>query len=109
MEVDDSTVAASSSTGLFVFNLLLTVGTLTALVLEWLPLPLVFMTSFAVALVVNHPDPQAQRDLLTRHGSPAMLMVALILAAGSSPGSFASRGCSPLSVRRSSPPCRTRS
>ena len=64
------------------FNTCLTMATLVALVLELLPLPLVFMTAFAIALVVNHPDPQAQRAQLEGHGSHAMLMVALILAAG---------------------------
>ena len=67
---------------LFGFNVLLTVTALAAMVFEWLPLPLVFMTAFAVALVVNHRSPQAQRDQLAKHGSHAMLMVALILAAG---------------------------
>ena len=67
---------------LFGFNVLLTVSALVAMVFEWLPLPLVFMTAFAVALLVNHPSPQAQRDQLAKHGSHAMLMVALILAAG---------------------------
>ena len=49
---------------LFGFNVLLTVTALAAMVFEWLPLPLVFMTAFAVALVVNHRSPQAQRDQL---------------------------------------------
>ena len=47
-----------------------------------LPLPIIFMTAYAVALVVNCPAPQAQRDQLVRHAGPAMTMVGLILAAG---------------------------
>ena len=65
-----------------VFNALLTGATLAALVLEPLPPPVVFICAFAVALLVNHPHPGAQTAQLARHGSHAMSMVALILAAG---------------------------
>ncbi len=64
------------------FNALLTGATLAALVFEPLPPPVVFICAFAVALLVNHPHPRAQSEQLLRHGSHAMSMVALILAAG---------------------------
>ena len=64
------------------FNALLTGATLAALVLGPLPPPVVFICAFAVALLVNHPQPAAQSEQLARHGSHAMSMVALILAAG---------------------------
>ena len=64
------------------FNALLTGATLAALVLAPLPPPVVFICAFAVALLVNHPQPAAQSEQLARHGSHAMSMVALILAAG---------------------------
>ena len=64
------------------FNALLTGATLAALVLGPLPPPVVFICAFAVALLVNHPQPAAQSEQLARHGSHAMAMVALILAAG---------------------------
>ena len=73
---------APSRTRLLAFNASLTTITLVALVLEWIPQPVVFMIAFALALAVNHPTPQAQREALARHGAPAMLMVALILSAG---------------------------
>ena len=63
-------------------NALLTGATLAALVLGTLPPPVVFICAFAVALLVNHPQPAAQSEQLARHGSHAMAMVALILAAG---------------------------
>ena len=72
----------AASTGRFAANAVLTVVTILALVLELLPLPVVFMVAFVVALLVNHPDPATHRQVLDRHGSPAMLMVALVLAAG---------------------------
>ncbi len=64
------------------FNALLTGATLAALVLAPLPPSVVFICAFAVALLVNHPQPAAQSEQLARHGSHAMSMVALILAAG---------------------------
>ena len=64
------------------FNAALTAATLAALVLAPLPPPVVFICAFAVALLVNHPQPAAQSEQLARHGSHAMSMVALILAAG---------------------------
>ena len=64
------------------FNLGLTVVTLAALVLEFLPLPIIFMVAYALALVMNHRGATAQSEQLVRHGSHAMQMVALILAAG---------------------------
>ncbi len=64
------------------FNALLTAATLAALVLAPLPPPVVFICALAVALLVNHPQPAAQSEQIARHGSHAMSMVALILAAG---------------------------
>ncbi len=66
----------------FAFNVVLTVLALVGLVQAVLPLPIIFMTAYAVALVVNCPAPDAQREQLVRHAGPAMTMVGLILAAG---------------------------
>ena len=45
---------------LFWFNLLLTIITITALVKVWLPLPIIFMVGFAIAVLVNYPKPHDQ-------------------------------------------------
>ncbi len=74
--------AASVPRWRFVFNVVLTVLALVGLVQAVLPLPIIFMTAYAVALVVNCPAPDAQREQLVRHAGPAMTMVGLILAAG---------------------------
>ena len=66
----------------FWFNALLTLATLTALVVEILPLPVVFLVACAIALVVNFPDARAQRERLEAHGHAAMVMVTTVLAAG---------------------------
>jgi citrate-Mg2+:H+ or citrate-Ca2+:H+ symporter, CitMHS family len=66
----------------FWFNALLTLATLAALVVEILPLPVVFLVACAIALVVNFPDAGAQRERLEAHGRAAMVMVTTVLAAG---------------------------
>lgn len=66
----------------FWFNAALTVATLTALVMEILPLPVVFLLACAIALVVNFPDARQQRERLEAHGHAAMVMVTTVLAAG---------------------------
>ena len=79
-----STIAAprSRSSGLWLFNAALTVTTLAALFSEVIPLALVFMIASAVALVVNYPSSNEQRERLTSHGAAAMMMVTTIFAAG---------------------------
>jgi CitMHS family citrate-Mg2+:H+ or citrate-Ca2+:H+ symporter len=67
---------------LWIFNALLTIVTLAALVIEALPLPVVFLIACAVALLVNYPDAHEQRERLTAHGSAAMVMVTTVIAAG---------------------------
>lgn len=69
-------------TPLWFFNAALTVITITALFAEVVPLAVIFIVASAIALVVNYPDPRAQRDRLTAHGSAAMMMVTIIFAAG---------------------------
>jgi CitMHS family citrate-Mg2+:H+ or citrate-Ca2+:H+ symporter len=46
------------------------------------PLALVFMIASALALIVNYPDANEQRERLTSHGAAAMMMVTTIFAAG---------------------------
>jgi len=67
---------------LLIFNAILTLVTLVLLVMETLPLAVIFLIACAVALVVNFPDAHEQRDRLTAHGSSAMVMVTTVLAAG---------------------------
>ena len=82
----ESAAAASQSgrsfSGLWFFNAALTAVTLAVLFTELVPLALVFMIASAIALVVNYPNSQQQRERLTGHGEAAMLMVTTIFAAG---------------------------
>ena len=67
---------------LWYFNAVLTALALAVLFTELVPLALVFMIASAIALVVNYPSSQQQRERLTSHGEAAMLMVTTIFAAG---------------------------
>jgi citrate-Mg2+:H+ or citrate-Ca2+:H+ symporter, CitMHS family len=64
------------------FNLLLTGALLVALVLELMPLPVLFVIAFTIALLVNHPGWEAQQALLERHGRSVVLVTTMIFAAG---------------------------
>jgi CitMHS family citrate-Mg2+:H+ or citrate-Ca2+:H+ symporter len=80
--VQEHTVAAERLPRFFWFNAALTVATLAALVVETLPLPVVFLLACAIALVVNFPNAHTQRERLEAHGHAAMAMVTTVLAAG---------------------------
>lgn len=67
---------------LFLFNLLLTVGALTALVTKSVPLPAVFVIALPIALLVNYPNVKLQQARITAHGHVAILMISIIFAAG---------------------------
>jgi citrate-Mg2+:H+ or citrate-Ca2+:H+ symporter, CitMHS family len=75
-------LAAHRSGALWYFNAALTLVTLAALFAEIIPMPLVFLLASAIALLVNYPRTEAQRDRLTAHGSAAMMMVTTVFAAG---------------------------
>ncbi|MEU0073930.1 citrate:proton symporter [Streptomyces sp. NPDC006332] len=64
------------------FNALLTVVLLVGLVLEVMPLPVLFALAFALALLVNHPTWEAQQALLEKHAKSVVLVTTMIFAAG---------------------------
>ncbi|HRO60494.1 MAG TPA: CitMHS family transporter [Burkholderiaceae bacterium] len=64
------------------FNLGLTIALLVALVLGVLPLAVLFMVAFAIAIMVNYPRLDEQRDLLARHAENVLPVITLIFAAG---------------------------
>lgn len=67
---------------LFWFNVALTIITLVALVQVWLPLPIIFMIAFAIALIVNYPNPVEQQDRITEQATGVVTVVSIIFAAG---------------------------
>jgi CitMHS family citrate-Mg2+:H+ or citrate-Ca2+:H+ symporter len=64
------------------WNLLLTIATLVVLFLELIPAAVVFVIASALALLVNYPSPDHQRERLVAHGQNAMMMVTTLTAAG---------------------------
>ena len=61
---------------------MLTTGLLIALVNGVLPLPVLFMVGFAIAVLLNYPSIEQQKALLTRHAGNVLAVVGLIFAAG---------------------------
>ena len=67
---------------LFWFNLILTILTIVALVQVWLPLPIIFMVAFAVAVLVNYPKPDEQMEQIRTQSVGMITVVSIIFAAG---------------------------
>ncbi len=67
---------------LLIVNAALTVGLLAALVSGAVPLPILFMTGFAVATLINYPKPADLRARIAAHAPNVIAMTALIFAAG---------------------------
>lgn len=63
-------------------NAILTVVLLAALMLAVLPLPVLFMLAYAVAVMINYPAIEQQKALVSRHGGNVLAVVGLIFAAG---------------------------
>lgn len=60
----------------------LTLALMTTLVIGVLPLPVLFMLGFAIALVINYPDPKMQRERIAAYADSILGVVSLIFAAG---------------------------
>ena len=63
-------------------NVALTVMLMLALVVGLLPLPVLFMIAFAIAIMINYPSVGEQKQLLATHAANAMAVASLIFAAG---------------------------
>lgn len=68
------------------FNAALTLVMMGLLVADLVPLALVFMVGFAVAIVVNFPDVADQRDRIASHASSVLNVVAVVFGAGAFTG-----------------------
>lgn len=67
---------------LFWFNLVLTVALMACLVAGVLPLPILFMIAAAVALIVNYPNLNEQKDRIAANAPNLFAVVVVIFAAG---------------------------
>lgn len=63
-------------------NAVLTAGLMICLILAVLPLPILFMIAFALALVINYPSLEEQRQRMAEHAGKVVAVVSLIFAAG---------------------------
>ena len=79
---DGVAAAALRRPRLLAFNVVLTVALLVALVAGVLPLPVLFMIAYAVALVVNYPNMEEQKGRLADHAANALAVASVICAAG---------------------------
>ncbi|MGG1576069.1 citrate:proton symporter, partial [Fictibacillus sp. NRS-1165] len=59
---------------MFWFNLILTVVLITVLIIEIMPVPVLFILAFALALIVNFPDVKRQNEQIAAHAK-SMVMV----------------------------------
>lgn len=73
-------------------NATLTLALMAALVCGVLPLPVLFMLAFALALVINYPDLAEQRRRLANHAGNVLAVVSLIFAAGIFTGILSNTG-----------------
>ncbi|WP_343236211.1 CitMHS family transporter [Streptomyces arenae] len=67
--------------GLYWFNAALTVTLLTAMIMEWLPIPVLFLLGAALALTVNFPRMPAQRARLAAHAENVLNVSGMVFAA----------------------------
>ena len=67
---------------LFWLNAALTVVLMASLVMELLPLSVLFMVAFAIALLINYPQLDAQRQRIAAHAPAALNQTSIFLAAG---------------------------
>lgn len=79
---------AKGTTKLFWFNWLLTIVLMVLLVMEVLPLQILFASAFAIALFVNFPNPKKQQEQILSHANSFVLICTLIFAAGIFTGIF---------------------
>ncbi len=63
-------------------NFVLTALLMTALIMGVLPLPVLFMIFFAVAIMINYPGLEEQKERIAHHAANVLPVVSLIFAAG---------------------------
>ncbi len=66
---------------LYWFNAGLTVALLTAMIMEWLPIPVLFLIGAALALTVNFPKMAAQKARIAAHSENVLNVTGMVFAA----------------------------
>ncbi|MGM0879509.1 MAG: CitMHS family transporter [Bacillota bacterium] len=63
-------------------NLALTVALMVGLITNFLPLTILFMIAFALALMINYPSLEEQKERISAHAGNALSVAAMVFAAG---------------------------
>lgn len=63
-------------------NLALTVALMAGLITHFLPLTILFMVAFALALMINYPSLEEQKERVSAHAGNALSVAAMVFAAG---------------------------
>ncbi|MFK8910373.1 CitMHS family transporter [Streptomyces sp. YS-3] len=66
---------------LYWFNAALTVALLTAMIMEWLPIPVLFLLGAALALTVNFPHMPDQKARIAAHSDNVVNVAGMVFAA----------------------------
>lgn len=80
--LDVESAAQSARPKLLLVNAALTLILMACLVAGVLPLPLLFMLAFTIALLINYPKISDQRDRVVAHAGNVISVVSIIFAAG---------------------------
>lgn len=64
------------------FNFSLTLVLMVCLILDFIPLMILFMVAFAIALLINYPNIKEQQERISSHASNAVAVVSIVIAAG---------------------------
>ena len=78
----DAPVRSRADQVRFWLNVALTLALVVVLLAQLAELPVVFVIAFVLALLVNRPGWEDQKDLFTRHGHSVVLVTTMIFAAG---------------------------
>jgi citrate-Mg2+:H+ or citrate-Ca2+:H+ symporter, CitMHS family len=79
---DTDTHNESARPNLLWINASLTLALMVALVSELLPIAVLFMLGFAIALLINYPKMEEQRRRVASHAGNVVAVVSIIFAAG---------------------------
>lgn len=74
------------------FNLFLTIVLMVLLVMDVLPIAILFAVAYAIALFVNYPNAQKQQDQILSHANSFVMISTMVFAAGIFTGIFSGTG-----------------
>ncbi len=69
-------------------NFFLTIAVMVTLVLDIIPIPVLFLIGFVIALMINYPKVEDQRERILSHAGNALTVITLVFAAGIFTGIF---------------------